>query len=61
MVLVTGANGILGYNICLNLLKIGANLCVICRSEEKTNNLISDLTKNIVIQNYGLFIGFCKY
>ena len=45
MVVVTGANGILGHNICLNLLKIGANLCVICRSEEKTNNLINELSE----------------
>lgn len=55
MVLVTGANGILGYNICLNLLKISANLCVICRNEEKTNNLISDLTKKY---NKAKIIGF---
>lgn len=55
MVLVTGANGILGYNICLNLLKKGANICVICRDEEKTNNLISDLTKKY---NKAKIIGF---
>lgn len=55
MVLVTGANGILGYNICLNLLKLGANLCVICRNEEKSNNLVDELTKKY---NNSKIIGF---
>ena len=42
-VIVTGATGGLGREICFHLASLGANITLVCRSEEKANNLIAEI------------------
>ena len=42
-VVVTGATGGLGREICFHLASLGANIILACRSEEKANNLIAEI------------------